>query len=131
MLPAFLQLHTRLYTVGKIENISIQKSQKIYCWICRNLDKKNTFKVTNIILLFARTFFEVVSRSLIVGCFIYINNDGNFGPHDAVGIYYVTTAFMCFINIFFNQVCINELSSFHLYPFLETYLPLLNFQFYR
>jgi len=74
----------------------------------RNLDKKNTFKVTNIILLFARTFFEVVSRSLIVGCFIYINNDGNFGPHDAVGIYYVTTAFMCFINIFFNQVKIQK-----------------------
>ena len=69
------------------------------------MDKKRTFEVKNIILLFARTFSEVVSRSLIVGCFIYIRNGGNFGPHDAVGIYYVTFAFMCIINFFFNQVC--------------------------
>ena len=70
----------------------------------RNLDKQRTFAVTNWVLLFVRIFSEVASRTLIIGCFIYVRNNGTFGPHDAVGIYYGTIVFMFGLNIIFNQV---------------------------
>jgi len=70
---------------------------------CRNLDKRNTYSVVNIGLMFIRTLCQVVSRTLIVGSYIYISNEGQFHALTTVKIYYGCFAIMFCFNVFFYQ----------------------------
>ena len=69
----------------------------------RNKNKNEALSALHIVLLIAKVFMEVLSKVLILFCFMMVTNKGEFNPIQALVGFYTTVLIMVVFNIVFNE----------------------------